>query len=237
MALRLAGAWASRSCQIVVCNFTVLRDNPDFLNFCFLANRKWHDILSESICVIFVELTKLKEIRRKPVGEPAKAETWALFFKHASNPRHRKLINKFMEHKEEIDVAMGLLSGISKDAREREEFCVRLKNRMSIRDARASSTALAVRPAQTDLKVAKEVGEARGGRKRDKINKLEFAKKLLAIPLPLETTADCAGLPLEVVKFMASSHQKRLTRRLSWSSRSLARPSRRSYSRLEMKAS
>jgi hypothetical protein len=151
--------------------------------------------------VIFVELAKLKEIRRKPVGEPAKAETWALFFKHASNPRHRKLITKLMEHKEEINVAMSLLYGISKDAREREEFRVRLKNRMSI---------------QTDLKVAKEVGEARGevrgDRKRDKINKLEFVKKLLAIPLPLETIADCAGLPLDVVKLISALSPEEIDR-------------------------
>ncbi|MDR1540780.1 MAG: Rpn family recombination-promoting nuclease/putative transposase [Clostridiales bacterium] len=181
------------SYQIVVCDFTVFPDDPDFINFFGFMNKKKHFILSEAVCLVFVELTKLGATMGKPVSEMSGAEMWALFFKLGGSPLHADLLDRLAKSKEEINVAVELLSNISKDEHQRAVYCSRLKNRMSI---------------QSDLKMATKVGIEQGIEqgiglgieKGERLKSLQVAKTMLEDRLPVETIAKYSGLPLEEVK-------------------------------------
>jgi hypothetical protein len=73
--------------------------------------------------VIYVELSKLKEILKKPVNDMTDLEKRAVFFRYADDPAYRERVNKIIESKEELQMA-GELMSISQDERERAIFLI-----------------------------------------------------------------------------------------------------------------
>ena len=63
-----------------------------------------------------------KEIAKKPVGEMARIEMWAVFFALADKPEHKELIEEITRRTEEIAVAFETLVGISQSPEERARF-------------------------------------------------------------------------------------------------------------------
>jgi adenylate cyclase len=55
--------------------------------------------LLDSVTIVFVELTKLGGIMKKPVEEMTGAEMWALFFSIGAEPKQRELLKKMIEAK------------------------------------------------------------------------------------------------------------------------------------------
>ena len=77
--------------------------------------------------VIIIELNKLGDVLKKPVGKMTAMEMWSAFLGHAADLEKRKLINEVLERKEAIGMAATVLAAISKDEHERAKFLSRRK--------------------------------------------------------------------------------------------------------------
>jgi hypothetical protein len=71
---------------------------------------------------MFIELSKLKNVLKKPVDQMTDMERFAIFLRYAENPKYRDIVNKVIESKEGLTVAGEVLMSISKDERERAIF-------------------------------------------------------------------------------------------------------------------
>jgi len=71
---------------------------------------------------MFVELTKLNNVIKKPVEDMTDMEKFSVFLRYAENPNYREIVNRVIESKEGLAVAGEVLMSISKDERERAIF-------------------------------------------------------------------------------------------------------------------
>jgi hypothetical protein len=78
--------------------------------------------LSDITTAIFIDLTQVEEIVRKPVAEMTAIEQWVVFLAKANDPRCRDALNEILKRKEGISVAYEMLTSISTDANERARF-------------------------------------------------------------------------------------------------------------------
>jgi len=110
-----------RTYQVTFCGYTVLPNRHDFVN---RASLRFSDGLqfSDQVNMVVVELSKLGDVLKKPVEKLAPLEMWSLFFRYASDPKYRDLVNSVINAKEEIDMASTMLLEISKDEQERARF-------------------------------------------------------------------------------------------------------------------
>ena len=97
--------------------------------------------------MVYVELSKLREIMKKSVSDMTDLEKWAIFFQYASEPTYRETVNQVIASKEVLQMAGELLMSISQDERKRAVF----------RSRRMYQTDL-----QSDLATAEDRGERRG---------------------------------------------------------------------------
>jgi len=65
---------------IIIMNFTLFKDHPNFYDEYMYRNPEGR-VLSGNTKIIYIELTKLGEIEKKPVAEMTGMEKWALFYK------------------------------------------------------------------------------------------------------------------------------------------------------------
>jgi predicted transposase/invertase (TIGR01784 family) len=137
--------------------------------------------VSDQINMVIIEMSKLGSILKKPVEELTSLEMWTLFFNFASDLKHRDIINKVINVKEEIAMASALLMEISKDEQERALFRSR-------------------RMAETDrisnLLTAEARGEARGEAKG--ISKI--ASNMKKDGMPIETIARLTRLSVQEIE-------------------------------------
>ena len=87
-----------------------------------LSCRRENGLLSDAIHVIYVELSKLKGILKKPVADMTDLEKWALFLRYADIRKYRDRVNEVIESKEAMQMAGNLLMSVSQDERERAVF-------------------------------------------------------------------------------------------------------------------
>ena len=179
-----------RSYQITFCGYTVFPDRDNFVSrFSFRDENSIE--LSDALGIIFVELTKLDEVIKKPASVMTGEEAWASFFAYASDPDYKDLINKLISERKEIKMAEEMLQTISKDEIERARFLSRRKFQMDQQHDRI----VAQREGRAEgLAEGRAEGEAKG--------KAEVALKLkIAKALTNEEIAQFTGLSLsDVVK-------------------------------------
>ena len=72
-------------------------------------------------------LVTIKDIIKKPIEEMTPVEMWAIFFKFVDDKSKRELLNKIIEAREGIQMAVEMLSTISKDEHERARMLSRMK--------------------------------------------------------------------------------------------------------------
>ena len=141
----------------------------------------------DAIHVVYVELSKLREIMKKSVSDMTDLEKWAIFFQYASDPTYRETVNQVIASKEVLQMAGELLMSISQDERERAVF----------RSRRMYQTDL-----QSDLATAEDRGERRGriaGRQEGlreglQTGRLEIARSMIADGEPVEKIIRYTGL-------------------------------------------
>jgi predicted transposase/invertase (TIGR01784 family) len=111
-----------RTYQVTFCSYTVFPKLLDYVNSFSMRHDTTNELLVDAIQVIYVELSKLNEILKKPVNDMTDLEKWAVFFRYADVPTYRETVNKVIESKEVLQMAGNLLMSISKDERERAIF-------------------------------------------------------------------------------------------------------------------
>lgn len=137
----------ARSYQITFCSYTVFPNTPSYTNSFSLRHDTTGERLSDAISLTFVELSKLSEIIKKPVGEMTDLDKWSVFLQYASDPNYREAVNKVIESEEVLQVAGDLLMSISQNERERAIFRSRRKFQTDL---------------QSDLATAEDRGRAEG---------------------------------------------------------------------------
>jgi hypothetical protein len=61
--------------------------------------------LSDAIHAVYVELSKLEQIEKKPVEEMTDLEKRTVFLRYASMPKYREKLNKVIETQEALQMA------------------------------------------------------------------------------------------------------------------------------------
>jgi len=119
----------ARTYQISFCDFTVFPDSKDKFVRQFALRDEDGEKLNDAITVIFVELTKLDELLKKPVEEMTGLEMWSIFLRYVDKPEHKEIVERVAEAKGAIKMAMNQLLAVSQDERERAIFMSRKKYR------------------------------------------------------------------------------------------------------------
>ena len=99
--------------QISVLNFNYFQNSKNVVSR-FAMRTKDGLELSNSLNVVFVELTKVSALE-KSLDTNSKLENWALFLKDADNPKKHALIDKLAVKEEGLMLATKSLSSISAD--------------------------------------------------------------------------------------------------------------------------
>jgi predicted transposase/invertase (TIGR01784 family) len=166
--------------QITFCSYTVFTDREGYVNTFSLRHNEDGGLLSDAINVVYVELSKLDRIVKKPVNEMTDLEKWAIFFQYADMPKYREKLNKVIETKEALQMAGELLLSVSQDERERAVA----------RSRRMFQTDLA-----SNLRTAEDIGIAKGKLEKS----LEIARNMIRRNKPIEDIIEDTGLTREEV--------------------------------------
>ena len=172
----------ARTYQVTFCSYTVFPERTEFLNTFSLRHDKDNGLLSDAIHVIYVELSKLKEILKKPVADMTDLEKWAVFFRYADSRKYRNTVNKVIESKEAMQMAGSLLMSVSQDERERAVF----------RSRRMYQTDM-----QSNWNTAFDNGEKQGIAKGRTERNQEIAKNLIDMKMTNEQIIQATGLSPE----------------------------------------
>ena len=108
--------------QVTFCSYTVFPELPNYLNPFSMRHDATNVLLSDAIHVIYVELSKLGKVLKKPVDDMTDLEKWSVFLKYSNDRRYRKTVNSVIESKEALQMASNLLMNISQNERERAIF-------------------------------------------------------------------------------------------------------------------
>ena len=112
--------------QITLTDFTVFKHRKEFTNHFQFRNENC-EVLTADVNIIFLELSKLGDILKKPVSEMSPLEMWLVFFEYVDDKEKREIVNQIIDVKEEIGMAGEILQTISKDDHECAKFRSRRK--------------------------------------------------------------------------------------------------------------
>ena len=172
----------AKTYQVTFCSYTVFPNSPDYVNSFSFRNNKNYEQLSDVLNVLFVELTKLKQIMDKDVSDMTDLEKWAIFFRYANESQFRETVNKVIESKEALKVAGSALMSISQDEVERAVYRSR-------------------RMFQTDLQSNLATAEDRGSKNKA----IAIAKKMLIKGKPRDEILEFTELsPADLDKIVLS---------------------------------
>ena len=112
----------ARSYQVMFCGYTVFPEREGFIHPFSMRHDLDNGLLHEGVCSLFIELSKLNEVLKKPVEKMTDMERFSVFLRYAENPDYRDIVNRVIESEEGLAVAGKLLMSISRDERERAIF-------------------------------------------------------------------------------------------------------------------
>jgi hypothetical protein len=104
----------NRSFLITFCGSTIFPESDDFCHEFSLRNEDGEE-LSDALGIVFIEFTKLEDIRQKPIIEMSAAEIWSFFFAYGDERQYPRLLDALKYTKKEIRLAGRLLNTISSD--------------------------------------------------------------------------------------------------------------------------
>jgi predicted transposase/invertase (TIGR01784 family) len=114
----------ARSYQITICNFSAFRDAHGLVETFTLKNQEGRE-LTDAIAAVFVDLSLVPQIAKKPIREMSGAEMWSVFLAKGNDPDYQELIDQIISKKEAIHLADQLLRNISTTEEERAQFISR----------------------------------------------------------------------------------------------------------------
>jgi predicted transposase/invertase (TIGR01784 family) len=134
--------------------------------------------------IITLELSKLSEVVEKPIKDMKTPERWGAFFQYLRDKSKRGIINEIMNQEEGIAMASEVLINISKDEAERFRLLSWEKHMLD---------------AQSDRSYERQEARAEGHAEGVAENKLEIARNLKKMGLPVSQIAEGTGLSLETI--------------------------------------
>jgi predicted transposase/invertase (TIGR01784 family) len=138
--------------------------------------------------IITLELSKLGEVVEKPIKDMNTPERWGVFFQYLRDKSKRGIINEIMNLEEGIAMASEVLRTISKDEEERFRLLSEEKYILDTQSDRAY-----------ERQEARAEGRAEGHAEGVAENKLEIARNLKKMGLPVSQIAEVTGLTAEEV--------------------------------------
>jgi predicted transposase/invertase (TIGR01784 family) len=163
--------------QVTFCSYTVFPNRAEYVNSFSMRHDEDNEQLTDAIRVIYLELSKLDEVLRKPVDAMTELEKWAVFFQYANEAKYRETVNRVIKTKEALQMASELLMSVSQDERERAVFRSR-------------------RMYQTDLQSNLATAEDRG--RRD--GRLSVARNMMKRNRPIDEIIEDTGLTREEIE-------------------------------------
>ena len=187
----LAQTW-----QATFCSYTVFPERQAFLNSFSLRHDRDNELFTDAVHILFVELSKLREILGKPVSKMTDLEKWALFFRYANKTECRKTMNEVISTKEELQMAGNLLMSVSQDERERAVFRSR---RMYQTDLMSDFATAEDRGRRDGIEIGRrdgiEIRRLDGAHQKS----IEFARKMLRRRRPVAEIEEDTGLTREEI--------------------------------------
>jgi predicted transposase/invertase (TIGR01784 family) len=164
----------------------ILADKRFFFFFLILHTFEYYDSvhnvsLDGRSRIITLELSKLGKVVRKPIKDMNAPELWGVYFRYLLDKSKRGIINEIIAYEEGIAMASEVLMTISRDEVER---------------ARLISEEKYVLDTQSKLVHAKRKGRAEGRTEE----KLEIARKMKEMGLPVSQIAEVTGLTVEAIE-------------------------------------
>ena len=179
----------SRTYQVMFCGFTVFPRRKSYINSFSMRHDSDNGLLHNGIQSIFVELTKLRGIMKKPIEQMTDMEKFAIFLKYANDRKHREIVNEVIKSREGLIVASEVLQSISKNEREQAIFLSRKKAQMDL---------------VSNFATAEKRGIDKGRKEGIKEGKIEerfaIARNLLSMNFPIEQIVIATGLSREEVE-------------------------------------
>ena len=193
-----------RSYQVMFCGYTVFPNRTDFINSFSMRHDIDNGLLHNGVQAMFVELSKLNSILKKPVEEMTDMERISVFLRYADNPEYREIVNRVIESKEGLAVAGEVLMSISKDEREKAIFRNRriaLADQESNRITAERNQKIALENAEKAGKEAGEkIGREAGEKTGEKAKAIAIAINMLVDGEPLEKIIKYTGLTRKEVE-------------------------------------
>jgi len=183
----------SRTYQVMFCGFTVFRERKDFINTFSMRHDTDNGLLHNAIQSIFVELTKLRDILKKPIEQMTDMERFAIFLKYADKPKYRDTVNNVIKTEEALAVASEVLQSISRDENERAIFLSRMKARMDMESNIASAK-------QNGINEGMAQGIIKGRTEGRTEERLAIARNLMSMNFPIEQIVIATGLTHDEVE-------------------------------------
>ena len=183
--------------QISVLNFMYNKDEKDKKNVVSRYAMRTRDgkELSNTLNIIFIELPKVESLEDSLDTNTA-LENWALFLKEADDPQKTELIEKLTEKEEGLMQAQKSLSSISAN---QELWLTQYRLEIAERDR--------ISGLEASRKEGIAQGITQGIMQGIAQNRVETARKFLAMKLPPEQVAEGTGLSLEEVKKLEGSFE------------------------------
>ncbi|MDR2505586.1 MAG: Rpn family recombination-promoting nuclease/putative transposase [Oscillospiraceae bacterium] len=141
--------------------------------------------LSDDVGIIFIELTKINDVLKKPAKEMPRLEAWVSFMVTAGNPRHIDKLRELVKEWEELSVAYELLTTMSKNEHERALY---------------RSRRIAQMDRNSQFEAARREGEQRGIQIGELKGRLESARGMRDFGMSLTDIAEILSLPIDVLK-------------------------------------
>jgi predicted transposase/invertase (TIGR01784 family) len=201
----------ARSYQVMFCGYTVFPQRKNFVNPFSIRHDTDNGLLHDAVHVIFVELSKLNELLKKPVDQMTDMERFSVFLRYAENPNYREFVNKVIESREGLAVASELLMSISKDERERAIFRsrriyqadqdsnMRTAEKVGIEKGRAEGRAEGKTEGRAE-------GRTEGITEGEKSKAFAVAKNMIAEGEPVEKIIKYAGLTRAEVETLKNTN-------------------------------
>ena len=79
------------------CGYTVFPNRADFINSFSMRHDIDNGLLHNGVQVMFIELSKLNDILKKPIEQMTDMERISVFLRYADNPEYREIVNKVIE--------------------------------------------------------------------------------------------------------------------------------------------
>jgi predicted transposase/invertase (TIGR01784 family) len=143
--------------------------------------------------IITLELSKLEKVVEKPIGDMNTPERWGTFFQYLPDKSKRGIINEIIACEEGIAMASQVLMTISKDEVERARL---ISEEKYVLDTQSKL----VHAKREGIQEGLREGEAKGLSKGLAEGKLEIARNLKKMGLPVSQIAEGTGLKPEAIQ-------------------------------------